>query len=103
MTKSRQGGGKFQIGTLKYWFEKDSGERREVPAKTATRRVLEQARGEYRFLDGSDNPIWWLYKWDPRYPDVEYCLCPGGPGGEEFTWVPRDHFPPGYVSQVPAA
>jgi hypothetical protein len=71
-----------------FWLETEVG-MREFLCVEKEEDALELIRPIYNTADESDEePTQWLVRRTPE-DEEDYVLVPGGPAGEEFTWMPR--------------
>lgn len=68
-----------------YRFETEGGVIERLPNVTNDEEAYAAARERYPDASRED-PHQWLVKIGE---DEDLFLCPGGPEGEEFTWMPR--------------
>jgi hypothetical protein len=75
--------------TAEYQLENDAGVVEKLPSVHTEEQACELARRIYDYGPNEDqDPEQWVVR--VGHDNDEDCfLVPGGPGGEEFTWVPR--------------
>lgn len=79
--------------TTQFWLESENtGIRENLPNVSSASEAIELAKRIYP-NDDSD-PESWLVQREAEN-GLDYFLVPGGPGGEDFTWMPRDMFQEG--------
>ena len=74
--------------STEYWFE-NGASGSKIPMLVASEEdALKIARKLYPNPNTEENPLVWVFRQDHK-GEEDYALVPGGPSGEEFTWMPR--------------